>query len=148
MDELVRLKQEILLKIDQFDINQMRSLNRSIASIKRSRKPVSADDVGDDFEELYKLYPVERRNLRKKAFATFKRLISEGEDFAKMMTGLKIDLKCRQWQNWQYVPNITTWLNDKRWLRHDQKSQQNSLDELLADIENQFVFTTDDSSEE
>lgn len=67
----------------------------------------------EKFETFWKAYP--RRIAKKNALKVWTRLKVDDELFARIMAALEVAKKTRQWQDVQYVPHPTTWLNGERW---------------------------------
>ena len=78
---------------------------------KDNTKENTKDMTEKDFEEFYQMYP--RKVGRKKALSTFLKLDAKLLDC--ILTAVKRDIKTEQWQNPNYIPHPTTWLNQGRW---------------------------------
>lgn len=68
----------------------------------------------DDFEVFYKAYP--RKVNRGQAEKTWKKLKPKKEDLDLMLEALEWQKNLKTWQEKQYIPHPSTWLNGKRWL--------------------------------
>lgn len=80
------------------------------------------------FEEFYNLYPKkEKKEDTKKWFIKNK---PDKELFDKILKSLEKFKNCRQWQNKQYIPLPTTWLNQKRWEDELDKTSDDVWEEI------------------
>lgn len=83
---------------------------------------VPVGDAADEaFERLWNLWPTHRRGTRKKSGSSFRSAL-------KVVGGVRsvdvildaAEAHCSVWRSWpesdaQYVPSMTTWLNQERW---------------------------------
>ena len=69
--------------------------------------------VTEKFEEFWSEYP--RHISKKVALARWMKLKVTPELFEKIMSSLKVQKKTKQWQNPEYIPHPSTWLNQERW---------------------------------
>lgn len=67
----------------------------------------------DYFDSFWSLYP--KKVAKSTAEKSFKKLKVNGELITKILNSLEIQKQSKQWQDRQYIPNPSTWLNQKRW---------------------------------
>jgi len=65
------------------------------------------------FEEFYNLYP-KKQNKSKTEDWFIKNKVSE-ELFKSILSKLELFKKSKQWSNIEFIPQPTSWLNQKRW---------------------------------
>lgn len=65
------------------------------------------------FEKFYEAYP--KKQSKKDTEKWFIKHKPSEDQFNLMMNKLEEFKKCKQWQNKQYIPMPTTWLNQERW---------------------------------
>jgi hypothetical protein len=83
------------------------------------------------FTQFWCAYPKKRDKER--AQKIFLRIKPSAELFAQMMNALESQIKSKQWQDRQYIPYPSTWLNGKRW-----------EDEVTESERSGSTFDTDD----
>ena len=90
------------------------SINYEITLEKRkdNRKDSETERFFGDF---WKMYPKNRKPNKTKCERYFRKAISK-VPFADLIESLQAHLRCEQWQQEQYIPHCSTWLNDKRYL--------------------------------
>lgn len=67
----------------------------------------------DHFDTFWSLYP--KKVAKSTAEKSFKKLKVNDELIIKILNSLEIQKQSKQWQDRQYIPNPSTWLNQKRW---------------------------------
>ena len=79
------------------------------------------------FEKFYFSYPrkVGKANVEK----WFEKNKPDEELFNKIMTALEEHKKTKQWQDKQFIPHPSTWLNQKRWEDEIIKEKNNKSSE-------------------
>lgn len=65
------------------------------------------------FEMFWKDYP--RKINKKSASLKFKKVCQDEITYKALMEGLKNQRRLKQWEDSQYIPHPTTWLNGERW---------------------------------
>lgn len=70
-------------------------------------------DYEEKFNKFWEAYP--RHDNKKKALAWFKKNKPNDELLKTMLDKIEEFKKTKQWQNSQYIPMPTTWLNGERW---------------------------------
>ena len=65
------------------------------------------------FDELYAAYP--KHEDRDYALKQFEKINPDGELFHTMLEAVERQKKKKQWQDVQYVPNLSTWLHKGKW---------------------------------
>ncbi len=65
------------------------------------------------FNELWELYP--KKMNKERAKCAFVRIKPNEQLFAQMKSALEKQKRSKQWQDAQYIPYPSTWLNGKRW---------------------------------
>jgi hypothetical protein len=83
------------------------------------------------FTQFWCAYPKKRDKER--AQKIFLRIKPSTELFAQMMNALESQIKSKQWQDRQYIPYPSTWLNGKRW-----------EDEVTESERSESTFDTDE----
>lgn len=67
----------------------------------------------DYFNKFWGAYP--KKVSKTTAEKSFKKLKVDDELLIKMINSLEVHKQSKQWQDKQYIPNPSTWLNQKRW---------------------------------
>lgn len=113
--------------------------------LKRTKKIKSI--IPSSFELFWKLYP--KKKSKGAALNAWLKLcgkqLSQRPQFSELETAIKEQSNSEQWQNSQYIPNASTWLNQFRWLddpslmknfetnNNNQKPQNNSGTHAYSD---------------
>ena len=79
--------------------------------------------VDDRFFTFYEAYPLKKSKAP--AQKAWKRLKPSETLFKKIMEALETQKKTRQWQDKNYIPHPSTWLNQERW--EDEVDTPNTL---------------------
>ena len=104
--------------LDTPPVSQGTPLNQVI------NKPVS-DNLSDHcFDQLWALYP--KKKAKGRAKASYLKAVRKSE-FALIHGRLEAYVRSIQGQDLQYVPHLSTWLNDERW---DDEISEASLNQL------------------
>lgn len=81
---------------------------------KRQRKPKAAPDWKPErFEKFWEAYP--KHKSKQAAIRAWDALKADDTILRNMALGLMRDLADPQWQDIQYIPHASTWLNQRRW---------------------------------
>lgn len=67
----------------------------------------------DHFNKFWNDYP--KKVAKANAEKSFKKLKINDESLTKMLSALAIQKQSKQWQDKQYIPHASTWLNQRRW---------------------------------
>ena len=67
----------------------------------------------DLFETFWEIYP--KKVAKKEALKSFSRIKNLDNEFDNIIKGLNAWKKTRQWNQIQYIPYPSTWLNQERW---------------------------------
>ena len=67
----------------------------------------------DHFDTFWTSYP--KKVAKATAEKAFKKLKVNDELITKILNSLEIQKQSKQWQDRQYIPNPSTWINQKRW---------------------------------
>lgn len=85
------------------------------------------------FNIFWEKYP--KKLNKEKAHCAFMRIKPSEQLFEQIMNALEIHKRCKQWQDKQYIPYASTWLNGKRWEDEIPLSEQSTssfdIDEFL-----------------
>ena len=86
------------------------------------------------FNQFYEAYPkkVSKANVEK----WFNKNKPDDELFKKIMTSLENYKRSKQWQDKQYIPYPSTWLNQKRW--EDEIEVEKTVDEIWQELEEEL----------
>lgn len=107
-------------------------------------------DVKNAFNSFWEAYP--RHVNKAKALEKFKVKCKTKMMYDCIMTGLKKQKPTKQWQEIQYIPHPTTWLNGERWNDEIIENQlSNSKDKVLPawfNDENAVEVDTSDFDQE
>lgn len=92
----------------------------------------------DDFEEWYKHYPkkMNKQGAKKSWIKIFNLPKKDKPSFETLLSAVKQQSKSNQWQNKQYIPYPSTWLNRESWndeLQSNQSNQSNSSNQYQND---------------
>lgn len=71
------------------------------------------DNIIDRFEIFWEHYP--RKVAKQKALKSFKKISPDDKLFQKMLNAVEEYKNTKQWQNKEFIPHPTTWLNQCRW---------------------------------
>ncbi len=108
MDTQVRLgKNSIDKEIDIIDSSL--SIDGDTKKKRSNSKIVS----NDKFERFYQAYP--KKVSRDYALKCFERINPDDELLETMLKAIERQKMTRQWQDKQYIPNPSTWLNQGKW---------------------------------
>lgn len=77
----------------------------------------------DLFDLFWKTYP--RRVSKAAAQKVFNKLKVDGTLLTAMLSALEIQKQSKQWQDKQFIPHPTTWLNQRRWEDETEGSNKN-----------------------
>ena len=103
---------KIILSDTKYDIH-----NKSSKKSKKEKLEEVFKEVESMFNVFWNSYP--RKDNKSKAKESFSKVfLEEGirqDIFEKILNKLEIYKKTKQWQNKQYIPMATTWLNQKRY---------------------------------
>ena len=91
------------------------NIDNNIADIKENKKRKSEEDLKQDFEELWKLYP--RKRGKEPAFKHYKRALKEGatnEEIRQGILNLIEDIRKNKTEE-RYIPYGSTFFNEKSW---------------------------------
>ena len=81
---------------------------------KRQRKPKEAPDWKPErFEKFWEAYP--KHKSKQAAIRAWDALRADDATLRNMALGLMRDLQDPQWQDAQFIPHASTWLNQRRW---------------------------------
>ena len=81
---------------------------------KRQRKPKEAPDWKPErFEKFWEAYP--KHKSKQNAIRAWDALRADDTTLRNMALGLMRDLQDPQWQDIQFIPHASTWLNQRRW---------------------------------
>lgn len=87
------------------------SLKSSHREEKRRSKPI----VLFGFDEFWKIYP--KKAGKDPASKSWAKLSPDDDLIKKIMSALDVAVQSKDWlkEDGQYIPNATTWINQKRW---------------------------------
>lgn len=89
--------------------------DNDIEVLDSDSKDSKAFELQEAFERFWTAYPVGRKFDKKKAFATWKRLKPDGLQALLSLSKWK---ECKQWQDPNLIPHLSTFLNQERWKAH------------------------------
>lgn len=99
------------------------------SSAKRARANADAG-----FDEFWSQYP--RKTAKASAEKAWSKIKPDAELRAEIMSALARSKTCKQWQDIQFVPYASTWLNGRRWEdQEDALKPMSSLDRMLCEME-------------
>lgn len=78
-----------------------------------------------DFEEFWEIYP--RKIDKQKAYNSWKKIDFRGVTLGAILESVKEWSACDQWQDENYIPHPTVWLNNRRWEAAPAKSKQKKV---------------------
>ncbi len=70
----------------------------------------------DAYHQFSAAYPAPRRNGGKRARESFDDAVQK-VPFAFMLHALEQQKRSLQWQNPRFIPSMTTWLDEERWIQ-------------------------------
>ena len=84
--------------------------------------PNNTSKYTPDFEEFWSTYP--RKIDKQKAYNSWKKINPSDELKQYIIQSVKEWAACDQWQDENYIPHPTVWLNNRRWEAKPAKSKQ------------------------
>ncbi len=81
------------------------------------------------FDEFWNAYP--RKVAKAAANRVFNKLKVNDEVLALMISALDKQKQSKQWQEPQFIPHATTWLNQRRWEDEEDLSSSNEVDMII-----------------
>lgn len=84
----------------------------------------------DRFNEFWSSYP--KKIAKSTAEKSFNKLKVNDELLKKILSSLEIQKQSRQWQDKQYIPHASTYLNQRRW-EDEEDSTSNSSNVTIAE---------------
>lgn len=101
---------------------------------KPRKKSVSKTECTSAFEEIWAMYPKERKQGKANAFKAFEKAIKDGDTVENIKNGLVAAVK--HWKvtktESQFIPMGSTWFNQKRWLDEYGDEQQGQSKKALG----------------
>lgn len=102
---------------DEFGLPLEEGIKDSVSSLEHCIFILEEEEKnsGDDprFDTFYAHYPLKKSKApARKAFA---KLNPDAELYQKIMDAVTAQKASRQWQQKQYIPHPSTWLNQERW---------------------------------
>ena len=70
----------------------------------------------DEFEQFTRAYPVTRRKGGTSARRSFDKAVRK-VPFGLMLHALEQHKRSVQWQDARFIPSMTTWLDEERWIQ-------------------------------
>lgn len=104
----------------------------NIEDVQTDVQNVQKDVQNAQFDEFWCAYP--KKMNKERARCAFVRIKPSEQLFAQMLEALRKHKQSKQWQDAQYIPYPSTWLNGKRW--------EDELEE--ADEPSNSTFNTDE----
>jgi phage replication O-like protein O len=108
---------------------------------KENRNPHTPTSGGlsidDSFNQIWKIYP--KKVSKAAAKKAFQKIKPNKELFDTMIKAIETHSSSRDWtkENGQYIPHLSTWLNNKRW-----------EDELVTTVQTGFGFGNNEIKQE
>lgn len=117
IDEKIKqpIDEKIKQPIDEKIKENNTSINDTSMNNKENKKRKSEEDLKQDFEELWKLYP--RKRGKEPAFKHYKRALKEGstnEEIRQGILNLIEDIRKNKTEE-RYIPYGSTFFNEKSW---------------------------------
>lgn len=94
-------------------INQEESKSNTLVHPASARPRQS--DYSEEFNTFWSIYSKYRTEKKKPASDKFTRILKEGVDVEKILTGLRANEPGFSNKDKQFVPHAVTWLNQRRW---------------------------------
>jgi len=85
---------------------------KKIKNKKKNKDPLK-DEYSKEFLSFWESYP--KRKDKAKAYQSWLKIDVSNGMLKTILDAIEIQKKCDQWQNPQYIPMPTTWLNNSRW---------------------------------
>lgn len=142
IDEKIKqpIDEKIKQPIDEKIKENNTSINDTSMNNKENKKRKSEEDLKQDFEELWKLYP--RKEGKKDAYKAYKKAIKEGTTNEQIRQGIenyKAWLKAKN--ETTYIKQGSTFFNGEHWNDEFDLTQINRGDPF--DVRNQYWDETD-----
>ena len=90
----------------------------------------------DHFNKFWVAYP--KKVSKTTAEKSFKKLKVDDELLIKMIDSLEVHKQSKQWQDRQFIPNPSTWLNQRRW--EDEVEEVSKDERVTITAEGTFKF--------
>lgn len=98
------------------------------AATNKNIKNIKNINIGH-FDAFWKAYP--KKVAKSTANKVFDKLKVDDELLNKILFALEKQKQSRQWQDKQFIPHATTWLNQRRWEDEDDMSLSNEVDMII-----------------
>ena len=105
--------------------DQQVTTNKNVKNVKNVKK----DIYTSNFEIFWKAYP--KKIGKAPALKVWLKLKSDDALITNILSALEIQKKTAQWQDQQYIPYPTTWLNQQRW--NDEVKEENNYGQQQRD---------------
>ena len=115
-------------KVDNTDTKLLLTKNNS--SFTSSIAYSSNKDIYTSFEQFWEAYP--RKVGKKTAKISWGKIKPDDGLLEKILIAVEKQKKSKQWQQTQFIPNPSTWLNQERW--KDEVEDASSFRESLESI--------------
>ena len=115
-------------KVDNTDTKLLLTKNNS--SFTSSIAYSSNKDIYTSFEQFWEAYP--RKVGKKTAKISWGKIKPDDGLLEKILIAVEKQKKSKQWQQTQFIPNPSTWLNQERW--KDEVEGSSSFRETLESI--------------
>ena len=115
-------------KVDNTVIDLLLTKNNS--SFTSSIAYSSNKDIYTSFEQFWEAYP--RKVGKKTAKISWGKIKPDDGLLEKILIAVEKQKKSKQWQQTQFIPNPSTWLNQERW--KDEVEGSSSFRETLESI--------------
>ena len=109
--ELKSITDEYGLALEEGLILHVNHLNYAIALLEQEEAKNMSDE--HRFNAFYAHYPLKKSKAP--ARKAFMKLNPDAELYQKIMDAVTAQKGSRQWQDKQYIPHPSTWLNQERW---------------------------------
>ncbi len=103
--------------------------NKTINIRKRRRSSCVRELSISDFDKFWELYP--KKTDKGKVLTLWKQLCHQKDtpNWVEMKNAIELQMKTDRWKKTKFIPNPTTWLNQKRWLDDPKEMKNFEFDE-------------------
>ncbi len=110
---IVSVNESSQSKVNKSKVNKSKVNKSKVNKSKVNKSNNLIENFTYSFDIFWNEYP--RKESKAKAQQWFIKNKPSAQLFSKMMSSLERFKKTKQWQDKQYIPHPTTWLNQKRW---------------------------------
>ena len=113
------------LTCDLIETTREKDKERTKEKEKERALSNNKNKYSQDFEEFWEIYP--RKIDKQKAYKSWLKINPTEVLFKSIIQSVKEWSACDQWQDEQYIPHPTVWLNNRRWESHPPTKKRKNI---------------------